>query len=260
MNNDSSCHITAALGSANHVVVLTGAGVSAESGLPTFRDNLTGLWAQYDPTQLATPDAFRRDPALVWGWYEWRRMMDMQALPNLAHKAIAELAHLVPKLTVITQNVDSLHERAGSSEVIHLHGSLHQPRCFACAKQFFLAEYPDEPAEGRKLEPPRCEKCNGKIRPGVVWFGEKLPKLAVQTAFKAARECDILLSIGTSGMVYPAANIPSTALLSGALVLHINTQTMPETTGNEYNLTGCVTDTLPSLLAATFGNFRPPVN
>jgi len=123
--------LLSALRSARHVVVFTGAGVSAESGIPTFRDALTGLWERFDPAELATADAYRRDPALVWGWYEWRRMKVLQARPNPAHMAIAELAGHVPQLTLITQNVDDLHERAGSREVIHLHGSLHRPRCFA---------------------------------------------------------------------------------------------------------------------------------
>src|SRR5690606_27993234 len=135
---------------ARHVVVFTGAGVSAESGIPTFRDALAGLWERFDPADLATPDAFRRDPALVWGWYEWRRMKVLQAQPNPAHLAIATLAERVPTLTLVTQNVDALHERAGSRDVIHLHGSLHAPRCFACARPHTLTETPEEPAEGRR--------------------------------------------------------------------------------------------------------------
>lgn len=122
------------LKNAGHILVFTGAGVSAESGIPTFRDALVGLWARFDPTALATREAFRRDPTLVWGWYESRRMLACNARPNAAHRAIAELSTIVPKLTLITQNVDDLHERADSSEVIHLHGSLNKPRCFACAR------------------------------------------------------------------------------------------------------------------------------
>lgn len=123
-----------ALQNAKHVLVFTGAGVSAESGIPTFRDALVGLWARFDPAVLATREAFRRDPTFVWGWYEWRRMQVCNAQPNLAHRAIAELSAIAPKLTLVTQNVDDLHERAGSIEVIHLHGSLNKPRCFACAR------------------------------------------------------------------------------------------------------------------------------
>lgn len=233
---------------ARHVVVFTGAGVSAESGIPTFRDALTGLWERFDPAELATPDAFRRDPALVWGWYEWRRMKVLQAQPNPAHLAIAALAERVPKLTLVTQNVDDLHERAGSRDVIHLHGSLHAPRCFACARPHTLTETPEEPAEGRRLEPPRCRHCNGLVRPGVVWFGEMLPEAALQAAFDAAGACDLLLSIGTSGVVQPAASIPRVALQAGATVVHVNPQPAGHDGRREFSLTGAAGQVLPELL------------
>lgn len=233
---------------ARHVVVFTGAGVSAESGIPTFRDALTGLWERFDPAELATPDAFRRDPALVWGWYEWRRMKVLQAQPNPAHLAIAALAERVPKLTLVTQNVDDLHERAGSRDVIHLHGSLHAPRCFACARPHTLTETPEEPAEGRRLEPPRCRHCNGLVRPGVVWFGEMLPEAALQAAFDAAGACDLLLSIGTSGVVQPAASIPRVALQAGAVVVHVNPQPAGHDGRREFSLTGAAGGVLPDLL------------
>lgn len=233
---------------ARHVVVFTGAGVSAESGIPTFRDALTGLWERFDPAELATPDAFRRDPALVWGWYEWRRMKVLQAQPNPAHLAIAALAERVPKLTLVTQNVDDLHERAGSRDVIHLHGSLHAPRCFACARPHTLTETPEEPAEGRRLEPPRCRHCNGLVRPGVVWFGEMLPEAALQAAFDAAGACDLLLSIGTSGVVQPAASIPRLALQAGATLVHVNPQPAGHDGRREFSLTGAAGQVLPELL------------
>jgi NAD-dependent deacetylase len=159
---------------AQHLVVFSGAGVSAESGIPTFRDALTGLWENFDVEDLATPKAFKQDPTLVWGWYEWRRMKVLRAQPNPAHLAIAALAGLVPRLTVVTQNVDDLHERAGNLDVLHLHGRLHKPFCFACKRPYeFSPGIPDEPEGGRHIEPPRC-KCGGRIRPGVVWFGESL--------------------------------------------------------------------------------------
>ena len=162
---------------ARHVVVFTGAGVSAESGIPTFRDAQTGLWTEYDAATLASPEGFRADPALVWGWYEWRRMGVLLAQPNPAHSVIAELANRFPRLTLVTQNVDDLHERAGSYNPIHLHGSLHRPRCFVCARHYdYPSGIPDEPEGGRRLEPPRCTNCGGYIRPGVVWFGESLPE------------------------------------------------------------------------------------
>jgi NAD-dependent deacetylase len=148
-----------ALQEAKHVAVLTGAGVSAESGIPTFRDALTGLWERFDAEDLATPDAFRKDKELVWGWYEWRRMKVLRSLPNPAHLAIAELARHVPKLTFVTQNVDDLHKRAGSTDVLHLHGSLHSPRCFACGRVHTSAPgIPEEPEGGRRLIPVLIQK------------------------------------------------------------------------------------------------------
>lgn len=211
------------LRNAQHVVVFTGAGASAESGVPTFRDALTGLWERFDPAQLATPQAFRADPSLCWGWYEWRRQKVGQAQPNDAHLAIAELARYVPRLTVVTQNVDDLHERAGSQGVIHLHGSLNSPRCIDCGHSYQLPERVEAlPEEGCRVEPPRCSACNGHVRPGVVWFGEMLPEDAWSAGLAAAEECDVFLSIGTSGIVYPAAELPLRALGHGATVAHIN--------------------------------------
>ncbi|UJJ32788.1 SIR2 family NAD-dependent protein deacylase [Halopseudomonas maritima] len=238
---------------ARHVVVFTGAGVSAESGIATFRDALSGLWSRFDPMQLATPEAFEDDPELVWGWYEARRMQVLGTSPNPGHSAIAELAKRVPRLTLVTQNVDDLHERAGSVDVLHLHGSLHQPRCSLCAEPFRMsAEPPTEPAEGRRLAPPRCEHCGAKVRPGVVWFGESLPFDTLEAAFSAAADCDLLLSVGTSGVVYPAAQVPEIALSSGATVVHINPQPQALGGGNEWLLTGAAGKVLPLLLQAAF--------
>ncbi len=244
--------MAALLAGCRHLVVFTGAGVSAESGIPTFRDVLTGLWQRFDPAELATPEAFARDPALVWGWYEWRRMRVLQAQPNPAHRAIARLAGLVPRLTLVTQNVDDLHERAGSTAVIHLHGSLHQPCCSVCVAPFTaLDPAPAEPEAGRRLAPPHCPACGGLVRPGVVWFGESLPEAALQQAFAAAADGDLLLSVGTSGQVWPAAQVPQLALQSGACVLHINPQAMA-CREREHCLTGAAGQILPELLAAAF--------
>lgn len=246
-----------ALQHAKHVLVFTGAGVSAESGIPTFRDALSGLWARFDPAALATREAFRRDPSFVWGWYEWRRMQVYKAQPNLAHRAIAELSANVAKLTLITQNVDDLHERAGSIDVIHLHGSLSTPRCFACAR--FAVEPlppPDEPIEGRHLEPPRCGHCGGKLRPGVVWFGESLPTQALAQSFAAAKDCDVLLSVGTSGVVEPAAQIPDIAWRAGTTVVHINPDTKGVRGAREFWLEGRASEVLPQLLAKGFRRQR----
>ncbi|WP_445180351.1 Sir2 family NAD-dependent protein deacetylase [Pseudomonas sp. McL0111] len=173
--------IATLIGGAKRIVVFTGAGISAESGIPTFRDPLTGIWAHHDPEKLETANAFRADAALVWGWYLWRRAQVARAEPNAAHLAIVHLAK-TRQVTVVTQNIDDLHERAGSTDVIHLHGSLAQPKCFAChripADQSF--ENPIA-SEGLKIEPPRCPRCKGKLRPGVVWFGEDLPAAAWQS-------------------------------------------------------------------------------
>lgn len=235
---------------ASHVVVFTGAGVSAGSGIPTFRDALTGLWARFDPAVLATADAFRNDPALVWGWYEWRRSKVLAAEPNPAHLAIAWLARLVSRLTVITQNVDDLHERAGCQDVIHLHGSLHSPRCFACARPYErTTDQLNEPEDGRRIEPPRCRHCNGKVRPSVVWFGESLPEQAWRDALAAARDCDLLLSVGTSGLVQPAAEIPRIAREHGAVVVHVNLQRESVQGEREFSLAGKAAEILPRLLA-----------
>ena len=236
---------------ARHIVVFTGAGVSAESGIPTFRDAQTGLWKQFDASRLATPQAYQADKALVWGWYEWRRMRVLLAAPNPAHFAIVALAGQTESLTVITQNVDDLHERAGSTGVIHLHGSLHKPRCFACARPFqFTADIPEEPDEGRRLDPPRCEHCNGRIRPGVVWFGEGLPEADWQRAEIAAYNCDVLISIGTSSMVWPAAQIPQDAAQQGATIIQINPDETALDKLAHYNLRGRAGDVLPELVQA----------
>ncbi len=220
---DTLDQICSWLRTAKHVVVVTGAGISAESGMPTFRDAQTGLWGRFRPEDLATPDAFRRDPALVWGWYEWRRMRALRCAPNAGHLALAELARQVPRLTLVTQNVDDLHERAGSTDVIHVHGSLHAQRCFACARSHTLPPgVPDEPEGGRLLEPPRCTHCGGRIRPGVVWFGEALPEAPWRQAVKAAEAADVMLVVGTSGLVYPAASLPEIAAERDRPVVVVN--------------------------------------
>ena len=180
--------LTLALQRTKHVVVFTGAGVSAESGIANFRDALTGLSERVDAADLATPEEFQNDEELVWGWYEWRRMQVLRAQPNSAHLAIAALARCVPTLTVITQNVDDLHERGGSVGVLHFHGSLHHPRCSVCSNAHTLPPgIPEEPEGGRRLCPPRCGQCGKSVRPGVVWFGEDLPVKKLSCPFAAAR-------------------------------------------------------------------------
>lgn len=233
---------------AAHVAVLTGAGISAESGIPTFRDSLTGLWERFDAEDLATPQAYRRDKELVWGWYEWRRMKVLQSEPNPGHLAIARLAGAVPEFTLITQNVDDLHERAGCKSVLHLHGSLHTPCCFACHRPYVLpAGVPDEPEGGRRLKPPRCTHCGGTVRPGVVWFGEKLPADTWRAAERAVDSCDMLLTIGTSGLVRPAAGLPALTHKRRKPVVVINPNATDQERFAAYCFRGTAGTVLPAL-------------
>lgn len=238
-----------ALRKARHVAVFTGAGISAESGIPTFRDRLTGLWARHDPERLESAKAFKENPQLVWGWYLWRRQQMLQAQPNPAHLAIARLADGGGEITVITQNIDDLHERAGSQGVVHLHGSLLTPKCFACHRAAELTqEQRATPAEGALIEPPRCARCNGRLRPGVVWFGEDLPPGAWKAAMQAAQSCDVMLSIGTSGVVMPAASLIDLALAARATVIHINPVDVSMGRASELMLIGQAGQVLPSLI------------
>lgn len=201
---------------ARSVFVLTGAGISAESGVPTFRDALTGLWAQFDPEELASEDAYRRQPALVWEWYQHRRALVAAARPNPAHYALVALAAQKP-VTLATQNVDGLHQRAGSEHVIELHGNLFANKwlngCGRC----------DE-ATAIPGDPPCCRLCGALMRPGVVWFGEDLPRVARFRAEHAAETADLCLVVGTSGLVYPAAGLPGLARDHGARVVVVNPQ------------------------------------
>jgi NAD-dependent deacetylase len=227
--------------------------MSAESGVPTFRDALTGLWQQFDAQALATPEAFRADPALVWGWYEWRRRTVQQARPNAGHLAVAAIEARVPNTVLVTQNVDDLHERAGSADPVHLHGSLFAPRCSACAHPAPLpSEAGDEPVDGR-VPPPRCVRCTAGVRPGVVWFGEALPAAALETAVEAASSCDLLVTVGTSGLVYPAAEIPQVAARLGATVIQVNPEETPLDRVADVNLRGPAARVLPALVEAAWG-------
>jgi NAD-dependent deacetylase len=210
------------LATAKRIAVLTGAGVSAESGVPTFRDAQTGLWAKYTPEELATPRAFRRNPCLVWEWYAWRRTLVADAKPNPAHLALAQMEKLFPQFDLITQNVDGLHQRAGSTRVIELHGNISRTKCF------------DEGAIITNWEdtgdvPPKCPNCGGLLRPDVVWFEEPLPETEIARAATASTTCDVFFSIGTSTIVYPAAALPFEALRAGATVVEINPQPTPLT-------------------------------
>ena len=232
-----------ALSRARHLCVLTGAGISAESGIPTFRDALTGLWANFRPEDLATPEAFERDPKFVWEWYEWRRELIRQARPNAGHLALAELARRVPQLTLVTQNVDGLHQRAGSPSVVEYHGNILRDRC---VDEQVVAERSRE--SGGDL--PRCAACGGLLRPDVVWFGEMIPGDASIAAEAAARDCDAFLSIGTSSLVYPAAGLAETALRRGVPVIEVNPNPTDLTPLSDLVLQGPSGRVLPLLLEA----------
>jgi NAD-dependent deacetylase len=245
--------LLATLRRANRVVVFTGAGVSAESGVPTFRDAQTGLWSNFDAAELATPDAFDRDPALVWGWYEWRRATVLRAQPNAAHRAIGAMARQVPTLTVVTQNVDDLHERGGSPEVVHLHGQIGRPYCQRCGEVWALSPPAAEaPAAGRRMDPPTCTGCGGRIRPGVVWFGESLPEREWVAARKAASECEAFLCIGTSSLVYPAASLPRIASEAGAAIIQINPNPTEMDGEVTWVLRGAAGKVVPEILKRTW--------
>ncbi len=237
--------LVTALRQAQHVAVLTGAGISAESGVPTFREAQTGLWAKYDPEELATPQAFRRNPRLVWEWYEWRRGLVAKAEPNPGHRALAVLAQHVPQLTLITQNVDGLHQRAGSENIIELHGNITRTKCYENGR--IVENWPETDDV-----PPRCPDCGGLLRPDVVWFGEELPVDALATAVTAAQTCNIFFSIGTSALVQPAASLPLQAVWNGRVTVEINPQPTPITRQMDYILAGPSGEVLPALLAAAW--------
>jgi len=230
------------LRAAHRLTVLTGAGVSAESGVPTFRDAQTGLWARYRAEDLATPGAFRSNPRLVWEWYAWRRQLVAQAKPNPAHLALAEVERLYPQFDLITQNVDGLHQRAGSRRVIELHGNINRTKCFD--EDVVVEQWPDNGDV-----PPKCPRCGGPLRPDVVWFEEALPVEALDEAVRASGACEMFLSIGTSGLVYPAAGLPDAALRNGAIVVEINPQPTAFTERAHFSLAGAAGVVLPALLA-----------
>ena len=220
------------------VTVLTGAGISAESGVPTFRGQ-AGLWRDFCPQDLATPRAFRRDPGLVWEWYDWRRGLIGACEPNAAHRTLAEMEQRLPDLTLITQNVDGLHQLAGSRHVLELHGNIWRTRCLGC----------DRVSEDHRVPlpeiPPHCPKCGGPLRPDVVWFGESLPSQVLEAAWAAAARCRLKLVIGTSAVVHPAASLPLVALRNGARLIEINPAETPLSTHAHEILRGPAAELLP---------------
>ena len=228
------------------LTVLTGAGVSQESGLRTFRDAQTGLWAQHKPEELASPEAFARDPKLIWDWYAWRREAVKAVRPNPGHYALVELEKRIPAFTLITQNVDGLHRMAGSHNVLELHGNIQRVRCADC---YAFAEIWGDDTESV----PRCESCGGLLRPDVVWFGEALPREQLEAAVEAARSCDVFFSVGTSGVVQPAASLAHAARNRGAVVVEINAETTPLTPKTDYFFQGRSGEILPELVKAIWG-------
>lgn len=231
-------------------VVLTGAGISHESGIPTFRDALEGLWARYDPHELATPRAFLRDPKLVWDWYEYRRGLLAGAQPNPGHRAIAALEDLLDGLIVITQNVDGLHQVAGSRRVIALHGDIRRNRCFAdCQGSPTLIDVGGLDWD-RASGPPRCPHCGAYVRPDVVWFEEGLPSAALERALRRSERADLMLVVGTSGAVYPAGSLPFLAKEHGAAIIEVNPVPSAITPIADWHLAGPAGDILPRLVAA----------
>ncbi len=222
--------------------MLTGAGVSAESGIPTFRDPQSGLWARYRAEDLATAEAFERDPALVWQWYQWRRELIARAQPNAAHLAIAALERLLPQFTLVTQNVDGLHQQAGSRAVLEFHGNIHRNRC--STERCIV-----EAAVAGTTKPPRCPSCGARLRPDVVWFGEPIPRQILLASETAVAHCDLLILVGTSAIVQPAAGLAVLARRAGARVVEINPQETPVSNQVDLTLRMPAGDALPAVLA-----------
>jgi NAD-dependent deacetylase len=235
------------LANASGVLVSTGAGMSKESGIPTFRDAMEGLWANFDPQALATEEGFRANPRRVWSWYAWRRRKVAEAVPHAGYHALVEMEGLIPGLTVVTQNVDGLHAQAGSSDVVELHGSIRRVKCLDRG-HVLSGEPPLSDAE--EEDPPPCPVCGSPLRPDVVWFGEMLPERAVQRAWRLAAERGVLLLVGTSGTVWPAAELPRVASRAGARIIEVNPAPSELSPLADVFLAGPAGDVLPRLVDA----------
>lgn len=228
------------LASTKFLLIITGAGISAESGIPTFRGN-EGLWKNYRAEELATPQAFARDPETVWKWYDWRRGIIGKAEPNAGHLAIKELEDLFDNFLLITQNVDGLHGRTGIRNMVEIHGNLWRVRCTREGTTSMLMDVP------LKSVPPKCE-CGALLRPDVVWFGESIPTLALENAFRVIEQCDTLIVVGTSGVVYPVASFPQTVKQNGGFVIEVNVEPTPISAVADASLYGNSGDILPMIV------------
>jgi NAD-dependent deacetylase len=238
MTVDFSDRFIDVLKNAQSVVVSTGAGVSAESGVPTFRGE-HGLWKKFRPEELATFEAFQANPKLVWEWYHYRREIINKINPNPGHYAIAEMASLFDNFQLVTQNIDDLHRLAGSKDIVELHGNIKRNRCLDCGDISYDEEF--------EKFPPLC-KCGGRLRPDVVWFGEMLPAGAIEKAFTVSRKCDLLFTVGTSGVVQPAASLPPTARQHGAFVVEVNIEATELTFVVDQHLRGKSGEVLPEVV------------
>lgn len=240
------------LKAADSIVVFTGAGISAESGIPTFREAQTGLWAKYDPRELASPQGFKKDPHRVLSWYQWRLQLIKNSKPNPGHQALVELEEYCrsngKNFHLITQNIDGLHQLAGSSRVIELHGNIFKLRCQNCSQTFTL-DLSDYDLE-RDL--PRCSSCSNLMRPDVVWFGEGLPEQNLSLAWERAARCDVFFSIGTSTLVQPAASLPLLAVENGAVLIEINPEVTPITQAARVHLSALSGEFLPYLVQTIY--------
>lgn len=229
------------------MVVLTGAGVSSDSGIPTFRD-VGGVWSRFRPEDLASPEAFARDPRMVWDWYRARAENVKEAQPNPGHISIAEMESLFPDFYLVTQNVDGLHQRAGSRRVIELHGNLGRARCTTCPSVF--------PLEGAPLGPdgmPHCPSCGALARPDVVWFGEPLPTDALEQAFELSSRAQLFFSVGTSGLVQPAASLPYIAKSAGAILVEVNPNETPLSRVCDFVFRAGASEAIPAIVEAFHG-------
>jgi NAD-dependent deacetylase len=231
---------------AQRIVVFTGAGLSAESGVPTFRDAQTSLWTWYSLEDLATPEGFVKNPRLVWEWHVWLRKLIDSAHPNPAHRVIAWMEELLPEVTVITQNVDGLHQRAGSQNIIELHGNIQRTRCFN--EGYVVGDW-----EKTEEIPPKCSVCGGYLRPDVVWYNEAIPEDAWLAASHSVRHCEVFITIGSSGLVYPATELCNLALASNAKVIQINPRVTPLDAHASINLRGKAGQIMPKWVLEIWG-------